>query len=1108
MAESTTSPGGPRAVFLSYASQDAEAARRLCESLRAAGVEVWFDADGGLEHGDEWDTKIRRQIKECVLFVPLISANTQARHEGYFRIEWDLAAERARGIASGVPFILPVLVDDTHEPDALVPDRFRSVQWIKAPGGETSPETRAQFAKLWAQRTGSPKPAAARTAPEKLSTNQASQAARSPKYLYLVAALVLASAVAGWWWLGGRESSTGERAAVPGAGRPLPPAAVPVAATDFPLDPVLRRVYAILYNVVDGIAEDFALMDDLVKPLLDARPNDPEVVTVAAELAQEFVTRGFDQSQARRAQAQRLTERAVKLAPDNPEALAALGYYLLSTNSQLGRAEELLRRAIKLKPAEPRFRCFLYSVIIARKAPRNEIDAFETSLASDFPDYPMVPYLIGAHHLVLGDLTAAEEWVDKSLALAPLPTAVVMKARIMLEVHGDVAGMEQCLERMPERQRTSARFLYLYGVLATVTGQTGSARRALDATADTWLTESTYIFPKAQFEGELEQIDGHEGIARRQFEAALVEIKRKLAADPTDLRPVRAELGVQIALGRHDEALTALRINLEKRPRPYRWNMGMRWWNSSLRACLLLGERAEAISQLREACVESQGRLLLRNLFRVDPKMAAFRDDPEIAALLAEPTASAVASPPPDEHSVAVLAFANLSDDKANEYFSDGISEELLNVLAKIPELKVAARTSAFYFKGRQVQIGEIARQLGVAYIVEGSVRTQGERVRITAQLIKATNGFHVWSDTFTRELKDIFAVQDELARTIAGKISPMLGQVTLPASRGAIDPAAFQEYLAGRAEAAKAGPSELRRAAAHFEQAGRLAPTYTAAWVQLAGAYVQLARWGGMPAIEGWTAAKQAIGRAAALEPDSPDVLLVRGWIQRTSEWDWKGAERSFRRSLELRPNHPETLSAAAVLLFNIGQREEALQLGRRAVALDPLNAATYLDLALIFFFAEDWTALEQTAHRALELAPASVSAHMLVAVALARQGRDREAEVELAHEIDEVARVSGAGVLAAYRGDRPQALRQIGLLEERSARLGDTADLQLGIAQISTQLGDRDRAFRALEKVRSEHDPAVAWLRNEFLIRPLHADPRWETLLRSVGLADDQLK
>ena len=144
----------PKAVFLSYASQDAEAARRICDSLRSGGVEVWFDAEGGLEHGDEWDAKIRRQIKECVLFLPLISANTQAREEGYFRIEWELAAERAMGIASGTAFILPIVIDDTREPSALVPDRFRKVQWTRLTGGNVPPDMLQRFLKLWSHRAG------------------------------------------------------------------------------------------------------------------------------------------------------------------------------------------------------------------------------------------------------------------------------------------------------------------------------------------------------------------------------------------------------------------------------------------------------------------------------------------------------------------------------------------------------------------------------------------------------------------------------------------------------------------------------------------------------------------------------------------------------------------------------------------------------------------------------------------------------------------------------------------------------------------------------------------------------------------------------------------
>jgi formylglycine-generating enzyme required for sulfatase activity/dienelactone hydrolase len=195
-----------KAVFLSYASQDAEAAKRICEGLRAAGVEVWFDADGGLEHGDEWDAKIRRQIKECVLFIPLISANTQAREEGYFRLEWDLAAERARTIASGVAFLLPVVIDGTKEPDALVPDRFRTVQWTRLPGGVMTDEIRQRFLKLWSHRTGLLKhgthptaSAPAAPSPETVRAAPTPAPARSAFRWLGLAVVVAALAAAGAW---------------------------------------------------------------------------------------------------------------------------------------------------------------------------------------------------------------------------------------------------------------------------------------------------------------------------------------------------------------------------------------------------------------------------------------------------------------------------------------------------------------------------------------------------------------------------------------------------------------------------------------------------------------------------------------------------------------------------------------------------------------------------------------------------------------------------------------------------------------------------------------------------------------------------------------------
>src|SRR4051812_20720153 len=215
-----------KAIFLSYASQDAEAARRICDSLRAGGVEVWFDADGGLEHGDEWDAKIRRQIKECVLFIPLVSANTQARDEGYFRLEWELAAERAMSIASGVPFILPIVIDATREPDALVPDRFRKVQWTRLPGGVVPPDVLKRLLKLWSHRIGlvshEDKCAAATT--ESTASSSASSPPPGKPYALIAVVAVLIVGLGGWWLLS--ETASKPSPKVTADEKPAPPSPV------------------------------------------------------------------------------------------------------------------------------------------------------------------------------------------------------------------------------------------------------------------------------------------------------------------------------------------------------------------------------------------------------------------------------------------------------------------------------------------------------------------------------------------------------------------------------------------------------------------------------------------------------------------------------------------------------------------------------------------------------------------------------------------------------------------------------------------------------------------------------------------------------------------
>ncbi len=675
------------AVFISYASQDAEAARRICEALRSGGVEAWFDQEGGLEHGDAWDAKIRTQIRECVLFIPIISANTQARLEGYFRIEWELAAERAMGIAQGVPFILPVAIDDTREPGALVPDRFRKVQWTRMPGGVASPEVRARLLKLWSHRTGT--------------------------------------------------------------------------------------------AVSDG-------------------------------------------------------------------------------------------------------------------APAGTV----------------------------------------SPSSAPFPTEA------------------------PTRSRAKT-----YGVMGAVV----------------------------------------------------------------------------ILL-----------------------SAGASWW-------FLNGRDKPVVSATRAPETATQGSLLPR--------------------------------------SVAVMPFAGVGGDKESEYFADGMSEELLNALASVPGLKVAARTSSSYFKGKQLPIADVARQLGVSYLVQGSVRREGARVRVAAQLVSASDGAQVWSENLERDWKDVACMQDEVAGLIAKSL-----QLRMPGAPGpakpAVDPEAFQLFLEGRSRVERAGTVDTKAGVVCLQQATGISPTFAAAWAWLARANIQLARRGGIETSVGYAQARAAAAKAAALEPDSPDVLVALGWVRRTADWDWKGARRAFRRAVELQPDNPDAIADAAVLLFNIGQTDEAIQLATRAAELDPLNAGTQFNLSIFFQFAGEMNKAEPAARRALQLAPDGQRFHGNLAMILAQLGHPLKADEEVALEADDLARHAAIAFIAIFRVQKPRAEAQARQMEALAQDRPGSADIFLFVAEVYASLGESDRAYAALDKSLAGRDPGCAWYKEDFFLQNLHDDPRWAVLLQKIGFSDEQLK
>ncbi len=475
------------------------------------------------------------------------------------------------------------------------------------------------------------------------------------------------------------------------------------------------------------------------------------------------------------------------------------------------------------------------------------------------------------------------------------------------------------------------------------------------------------------------------------------------------------------------------------------------------------------------------------------------------------------------EKSIAVLAFDNLSDDKGSEYFSDGISEELLTVLQKIPGLHVAARTSSFSFKGKSATAQEIGHKLGVAHLVEGSVRKAGETVRISARLTQTKSGDEIWSENYTRDLKDVFAVQTELAQTIVGQLTKS-GQL----SDGAADPTvkgaiqaevqaaekggtknveAHQHYLQGRFYENRHSQNGVTQALIEYQKAVELDPSYALAWAGLAESHLWMCGFGGEVGRAGFDAhlasAREATARAIEVEHDLPEALRARADIQLHYDFDWKGADDSLRTALRLAPADSALFIAAGNVASARGDVAHAMELYRAAVALDPVNPRARLWLAYHLAITGQEAEAQAESARVIELSPASPWAHASLGLAFLLQGKFEDAAAA-AH--DDAAGWARLYVAAMARWSQKQIPEADAALADLIKDYADVAACQIGA--VYAWRGEKDRAFEWLERARRQRDSGLVALRSEPVYDNLHGDPRWNGFLRTMGLADDQLK
>jgi TolB-like protein/Flp pilus assembly protein TadD len=462
------------------------------------------------------------------------------------------------------------------------------------------------------------------------------------------------------------------------------------------------------------------------------------------------------------------------------------------------------------------------------------------------------------------------------------------------------------------------------------------------------------------------------------------------------------------------------------------------------------------------------------------------------------PSATVTAASAISQKSIAVLPLLNESGDPKDEYFSDGLSEELIAALAQIKGLKVIGRSSSFRFKERKEESKTIGEKLGVGTLLEGTVRKQGERVRIVAELINAADGIELWTRTFDRELKDIFAVQEEIAAAVASSLKVRLLGMD---ERSSANPAtknteAHNAYLLGHYHFQRRNLADHRKAVAYFDEAIRLDPGYALAYAERSEAWTLIGDLSGQGKTA-WPKAREDAEKAVAIAPALAEAHSALGWVRFFTEWKFAEGLSELKRAKELSPANPTANDLLARVIVYLGKPDEAEKQARQAVELDPLAFPAQNNLARVFFFEGKLDEADAIARKAAELHPAAASAHRFQVLIAFQRGDGETALREAQLEPDEGYRRFELALARQVRGDR----------EAADAALADLIangrdQLAYQIAEVYAVRGDKEKAFEWLQISFDTHDTGTLGLLLDPLLRDLRPDPRYKNLLAKLGL------
>jgi TolB-like protein/Flp pilus assembly protein TadD len=453
------------------------------------------------------------------------------------------------------------------------------------------------------------------------------------------------------------------------------------------------------------------------------------------------------------------------------------------------------------------------------------------------------------------------------------------------------------------------------------------------------------------------------------------------------------------------------------------------------------------------------------------------------------------------DKSIAVLPFVDMSEKKDQEYFADGMAEEIIDLLAKVPDLRVPARTSSFYFKGKSTKVSEIARELGVAQVLEGSIRRSGDRIRVTAQLVRADNGYHLWSETYDRPLDDVFKVQDEIANAVVQALQISLMGGPLARQKGGTENLeAYQLYLRALNANAQNTRASLEAEREYLDRAIKLDPAFGLAWVAMAYNSTLLADNGGLSQKEGYEHARQLDQHALEISPDLAAAHAGLQYVYTNYDGNWAAAEVEGRQALNLDPTDPNVLLAAAILSRTLGHWDDAERQLRLALVRDPLNPLLIWNVGTTLYGAHRFADAEVSYRRILEVAPDFLWTRAYLGKTLLAEGRGKDALAMVQPESDEAMRLMYLPVILRANGRKDEA---DDALKTLTAKYADYAAYYVAVNYAYRD--ERDLAFQWLDRAYRQRDTSLIELMGEPLFKNIKGDPRYKAFMKKMNFPDE---